>query len=109
MLALCTLGTPEAYAAIDRPALQRFLLEMHQKDGSYIMHRDGEKDIRYDPSFSFPGYRQAFILVTYYLTSHFRGVYCALVAAVLTNVLCPELVQHTAEWLRSCQTYEVGV
>jgi len=31
---------------ISRPALQHFLLRMHQDDGSYIMHEDGEKDIR---------------------------------------------------------------
>lgn len=47
MLALCSLGVPEAYEVIDRPALQAFLLHMHQDDGSYIMHQDGEKDIRW--------------------------------------------------------------
>lgn len=46
VLALCSLGVPEAYKVIDRPALQSFLLSMHQEDGSYIMHEDGEKDIR---------------------------------------------------------------
>ena len=46
VLALCTLGTHEAYNIIDRPGLQRFLLKMHQQDGSYIMHEDGETDIR---------------------------------------------------------------
>ena len=46
VLALCTVGSLEAYQVIDRPGLQRFLLRMHQDDGSYIMHEDGEKDIR---------------------------------------------------------------
>lgn len=46
VLALCTLGTQEAFQVINRPALQRFLLSLHQEDGSYIMHEDGEKDIR---------------------------------------------------------------
>ena len=46
VLALCTQGTREAFAMINRPALQHFLLRMHQDDGSYIMHEDGEKDIR---------------------------------------------------------------
>ena len=46
VLALCSLGAPEAYEVIDRPALQAFLLRMHQNDGSYVMHQDGEKDIR---------------------------------------------------------------
>ncbi len=36
-----------------------------------------------------------------------RGVYCGLVSAALTNILCPELTENTVEWLISCQTYEV--
>lgn len=82
VLSLCTLGIPEALAVIDRPGLQLFLLCMHQEDGSYTMHEDGEKDI--------------------------RGVYCGLVSALLTNVICPELTAGTVEWLLSCQTYEGG-
>lgn len=46
VLALCTLGSVEDYQVIDRPALQRFLLSLHQDDGSYVMHTDGERDIR---------------------------------------------------------------
>ena len=30
-----------------RPGLQRFLLDVRQPDGSFVMHRDGELDIRY--------------------------------------------------------------
>ncbi len=37
-----------------------------------------------------------------------RGVYCALVAALLTNTLTPQLFQNTDRWLMSCQTYEGG-
>ena len=29
-----------------RPRLQIFLSKMHQPDGSYIMHTDGETDVR---------------------------------------------------------------
>ena len=29
-----------------RPRLQIFLSKMHQQDGSYIMHADGETDVR---------------------------------------------------------------
>ena len=46
VLALCTIGTEEAYQAVDRPALQQFLYSCHQDDGSFIMHQDGEVDIR---------------------------------------------------------------
>lgn len=44
--ALVTLGTEEAYAAIDRPALRRFLLSMKREDGGFSMHDDGECDVR---------------------------------------------------------------
>ena len=29
-----------------RPSLQLFLTQMHQPDGSFIMHYDGEVDVR---------------------------------------------------------------
>lgn len=82
VLALCTLGTEEAFEAIDRPGLQRFLFDLRQPDGSFVMHRDGELDI--------------------------RGAYCAIVSALLTNVAVPQLFEHTSEWIVSCQTYEGG-
>ena len=37
-----------------------------------------------------------------------RGAYCALVSAILTNTVTPDLFQHTAAWVASCQTYEGG-
>ena len=82
VLALCEIGTKEAYDVIDRPALQRFILSLCQPDGSLIMHRDGEVDI--------------------------RGVYCAAVPAFLTNIVTPQMFNKTGEWIASCQTYEGG-
>ena len=38
---------PYSYYLLCRLNLQRFLLGLHQSDGSFIMHDDGEKDIRY--------------------------------------------------------------
>ena len=32
-----------------RPGLQQFLLSLHQDDGGFIMHKDGELDIRLRP------------------------------------------------------------
>lgn len=80
VLALCILGTKEAYDVIDRASLQLFLSQMHQSDGSFIMHFDGEVDV--------------------------RGVYCALVPAILTNTLTDDMISSTADWVASCQTYE---
>lgn len=82
VLALCEIGTKEAYDVIDRPALQRFILSMCQPDGSLIMHRDGEVDM--------------------------RGVYCAAVPAFLTNIVTPQMFSKTGDWIASCQTYEGG-
>ena len=31
-----------------RPGLQRFLLSLHQENGSFVMHEDGEEDIRWE-------------------------------------------------------------
>lgn len=83
--AVCSLtiiGTKEALAVIDRQGLKRFLLRCRTAEGAYKMHEDGEVDI--------------------------RGVYCAMVAAYLTNILTPSLIEGTAEWIKKCQTYEGG-
>ncbi|KAK2157229.1 hypothetical protein LSH36_195g05038 [Paralvinella palmiformis] len=80
--ALCILGTDEAFNVIDRASLQRFLLSMHQPDGSFTMHLGGEVDI--------------------------RGTYCAASAARLTNITTKDMFDGTAEWIVRCQTYEGG-
>ena len=81
--ALLTLGTADAYAAIDRAALRRFLLRMKAPGGAFRMHDDGESDV--------------------------RGSYCALSIASLCNVLDDEVSRGCGEWIASCQTYEGGI
>lgn len=39
----------------------------------------------------------------------FRGSYCALNTALLLDILTPELVKGTAEFIARCQTYEGGL
>ncbi|KRY15527.1 Protein farnesyltransferase subunit beta [Trichinella patagoniensis] len=82
VMALCIVGTEEAYQAIDRPALLSFLNLMKQPDGSFSMHEDGEIDI--------------------------RGAYCAAAVARITNIYNEKLFDKTAEWMIGCQTYEGG-
>eukprot|EP00112_Aurelia_sp_Birch-Aquarium-sp1_P017910 Seg420.7 transcript_id=Seg420.7/GoldUCD/mRNA.D3Y31 product="Protein farnesyltransferase subunit beta" protein_id=Seg420.7/GoldUCD/D3Y31 len=80
---LCILGRywEGAYDIINRQTLKQFLMYRRTPEGSFTMHRDGEVDI--------------------------RGVYCAVVAARLTNI-AEGLFEGTADWLASCQTYEGG-
>lgn len=80
--ALTIIGTDEAYDSIDRSSLQKFLWTVRDVDGSFALHKGGEKDI--------------------------RGAYCAISIAKLTNTYTEDLFEKTAEWIVSCQTYEGG-
>ena len=37
---------PFCFILYNRPGLQKFLFDLRQADGSFVMHRDGELDIR---------------------------------------------------------------
>ncbi|KAJ2348467.1 CAAX farnesyltransferase (FTase) subunit beta [Coemansia sp. RSA 2618] len=83
VMALVLVGGDEAYEAIDREAMYRWLMTMKQPDGSFSMHTDGEVDV--------------------------RGVYCAMVIASLLNIMTPELIAGSAEFVARCQTCEGGI
>lgn len=40
---------------------------------------------------------------------YIRGSYCALNTSVLLNILTPELVKGTSDFISRCQTYEGGL
>lgn len=80
--ALCIIGTPEAYAVINREGLYNFLLSLRGEDGSFSVHVDGEVDT--------------------------RGAYCAISVARLTNIFTSELFKGTEDWIAKCQTWEGG-
>ena len=46
VLALCTVGTVDAYECIDRKAIYRFFLHMRHSSGGFTMHDGGEVDSR---------------------------------------------------------------
>lgn len=82
---LCIIGTVQAYRAIDRDSLIKFLFSVRDADGSFRLHVDGETDV--------------------------RGAYCAISCAKLLNIPEPvlkELFAGTGDWIASCQTYEGG-
>ncbi|KAH3661742.1 hypothetical protein OGAPHI_005920 [Ogataea philodendri] len=82
LLALAAAESYKALEHLDRTRIYHWLLSMKQPDGSFIMHNNGEADT--------------------------RAVYCALCIAQLLNIMDEKLVENTAEWIASCQTYEGG-
>ncbi|CAG8693936.1 17759_t:CDS:2, partial [Racocetra persica] len=71
---IAILGTKEAYDSIDRESLYKWFMKLKQPDGSFIMHEGGEVDI--------------------------RGAYCILATATLINLITPELIAGTADWIK---------
>lgn len=82
ILALTIVGDESVWSEIDRKKMYEWLLTLKQDDGSFVMHIGGERDT--------------------------RAVYCALVVASLLNIITPELIEGTPEWLSRCQTFEGG-
>ncbi|KAK2467595.1 hypothetical protein APHAL10511_000450 [Amanita phalloides] len=86
--AVCTLaivggpGPNGGWDQIDREKMYDFFMSLKQKDGSFHVTRHGEVDV--------------------------RGIYCLIVTAILLDLITPELVEGTAEFVASCQTYEGG-
>ncbi|ORY42982.1 Farnesyltransferase subunit beta [Leucosporidium creatinivorum] len=74
---------PRGWDMIDRKGMYNFLMSVKQPDGSFIMHKGGEVDV--------------------------RGCYCALTIATLLNILTPQLAANTSTFIASCQTYEGGL
>ncbi|KAF8734549.1 Terpenoid cyclases Protein prenyltransferase, partial [Rhizoctonia solani] len=75
-------GEKGGWDQINRQKCYEFFMRMKQPDGSFVVNKDAEVDV--------------------------RGTYCLLVVATLLDILTPELVEGTSEFLRSCQTYEGG-
>lgn len=80
--ALVDLSSPQALSIIERKKLYSWLMSLKQDDGSFLMHIDGEFDV--------------------------RGVYCALSVAFLCRIQTEELTKNCETWILSCQTYEGG-
>ncbi|KAF5369835.1 hypothetical protein D9758_001130 [Tetrapyrgos nigripes] len=83
--ALAIIGKPGekgGWDGIDRQKMYDFFKSLKQPDGSFTVSRHGEVDV--------------------------RGIYCLLCVATLLNIITPELVEGTPEFLASCQTYEGG-
>ncbi|KAF8637723.1 hypothetical protein AX17_002626 [Amanita inopinata Kibby_2008] len=75
-------GPGGGWDEVDRDKMYKFFMSLKQKDGSFLVARHAEVDV--------------------------RGIYCMIVSAMLLGILTPELVEGTAEFVASCQTYEGG-
>ncbi|KAL4259370.1 protein prenyltransferase subunit beta family protein [Pleurotus pulmonarius] len=75
-------GENGGWDQIDREKMYTFFLSLKQQDGSFLVAHHAEVDV--------------------------RGIYCLLVTATLLDILTPELVEGTASFIASCQTYEGG-
>ena len=94
--ALVICGTEFSYGIINRCSqlhklvnsfrskLYEFLMSLKRSDGSFTLHKEGESDIRYAKFFWF---------------NNLRGTYCALSVASILNILTPELVEGTGEYI----------
>jgi len=75
-------GPGGGWDQIDRDKLYKWYMSLKQPDGSFIVSTHGEVDV--------------------------RGIYCLLAVALLLDIITPELIQGTAAFIASCQTYEGG-
>ncbi|KAJ7641342.1 terpenoid cyclases/protein prenyltransferase alpha-alpha toroid [Roridomyces roridus] len=83
--ALAIAGRPGAgggWDQINRDQMYKFFMSLKQPDGSFLVAHHSEVDV--------------------------RGIYCLLVVATMLDIITPELVEGTAEFIASCQTYEGG-
>ncbi|KAI0288862.1 terpenoid cyclases/protein prenyltransferase alpha-alpha toroid [Russula brevipes] len=75
-------GPGGGWDQIDRDKLYKWYMSLKQPDGSFIVSSQGEVDV--------------------------RGIYCLLVVALLLDIITPQLIDGTAAFIASCQTYEGG-
>ncbi|KAJ7334767.1 terpenoid cyclases/Protein prenyltransferase [Mycena albidolilacea] len=75
-------GEGGGWDQIDRKKMYAFFMSLKQPDGSFLVAHHSEVDV--------------------------RGIYCLLVTATLLDIITPELVEGTAAFVASLQTYEGG-
>ncbi|KAF8170751.1 terpenoid cyclases protein prenyltransferase [Mycena galopus ATCC 62051] len=71
-------GEGGGWDQIDRKKMYKFFMSLKQPDGSFLV------------------------------AHHLNGIYCLLVTATLLDIITPELVEGTAGFIASLQTYEGG-
>lgn len=82
--------------------MYNFFMSLKQKDGSFMVAHHSEVDVRYVIEHFFFSLQ----VLSYHLS--YSGIYCLLVVSSLLDIFTAELVEGTAEFIASCQTYEGG-
>lgn len=79
--------------------MYQFFKSLKQSDGSFLVAHHAEVDVRF-----------VILYVLLQCRTHLfcSGIYCLLVVADLLDLLTPELIDKTAGFIASCQTYEGG-
>jgi protein farnesyltransferase subunit beta len=75
-------------------------MSLKQPDGSFLVTHHAEVDVRY------VHFRCCLFRILIPILS--SGIYCLLVTATLLDLMTPELIEGTAAFIASCQTYEGG-
>jgi len=81
--AILIAGTEDAYKAVDRAKMYKFLMRMKSPSGGFMMHDQGETDM--------------------------RGTYCAMAVASMLHIVTPELTEGVGAYVARCQTWEGGI
>ncbi|KAK1444771.1 geranylgeranyl transferase type beta subunit like protein [Babesia gibsoni] len=81
--AVCCFKMLDCIRLLDVGTMRKFLRDMKQDDGSYTVHRGGERDV--------------------------RGSYCAIATASMMGILDDELVANVASCIAACQGYDGGI
>lgn len=81
--ALIIAGSEDAYKVFNRQATYEFLMRMKSPAGGFMMHEEGETDM--------------------------RGTYCAIAVASMLHILTDELIEGVPEYVSRCQTWEGGI
>ncbi|KAK1933321.1 prenyltransferase and squalene oxidase repeat family protein [Babesia divergens] len=81
--AVCCLKMLGALSSLDICKLRNFILDMKHPDGSFSVHRGGERDV--------------------------RGSYCAIATASMLGILDDRISSNAASRIASCQGYDGGI
>ena len=100
---MCPISVLQKYRTdiIFRKKMYNFFMSLKEPDGSFLVTHHAEVDVRCVVFPPFPVHVLKYTLLR-------SGIYCLIAVAHLLNILNPALIENTADFIASCQTYEGG-